>query len=65
MENIDIFYGHLEYFTGIRDILRPYDTFCVDLEIFFQFWYHVQRKIWQHWWGTERRQPSLSLSFKT
>jgi hypothetical protein len=27
LENVDIFYGHLEYFTDIRDILRPFGTF--------------------------------------
>jgi hypothetical protein len=27
LENVDIFYGHLEYFTGTWDILRPFGTF--------------------------------------
>jgi hypothetical protein len=40
-ENVDIFYGHLEYFTDNGEILRPYGTFCVDLV------HHVPRKIWQ------------------
>jgi hypothetical protein len=34
LENVDIFYGHLEYFTAIW-------------ETFFQSWYHAPRKIWQ------------------
>jgi hypothetical protein len=27
LDNADIFYGHLEYFTDIWDILWPFDTF--------------------------------------
>jgi hypothetical protein len=45
--NIDIFYGHLEYFMDIWDILWPFGTFCVHLVHFFQFWCHAPRKIWQ------------------
>jgi hypothetical protein len=29
--NIDQFYGHLEYFMEIWDILRPFGTFCIHL----------------------------------
>jgi hypothetical protein len=35
LENVDIFYGHLEYFPGIWDILCQFGTFCVDLAHFF------------------------------
>jgi hypothetical protein len=42
LENVDIVYGHLEYFMDIWDI----GTFCVHLVHFFQFWYHPA-KIWQ------------------
>jgi hypothetical protein len=39
MDNVEIFYGHLEYFTVIRDILRPLGTFYGNLvEHFFRFW---------------------------
>jgi hypothetical protein len=44
MENIDIFYGHLKYFTDIRNILWPFGTFCVCLVHFFWFWCHVPQK---------------------
>jgi hypothetical protein len=47
LENVDIFYGHLEYFMEIWDILWPFGTFCIHLVHFFPFWYHVPRKIWQ------------------
>jgi hypothetical protein len=47
LENAYIFYGHLEYFMEIWDILRPSGTFCAHLVHFFRFWYHVPRKIWQ------------------
>jgi hypothetical protein len=36
-ENVDIFYGHLGYFTDIWDILWPFDTFCVPLVHFVRF----------------------------
>jgi hypothetical protein len=31
LENVDIFYTYLEYFTDIGDILQPFDTVCVHL----------------------------------
>jgi hypothetical protein len=49
MENVDIFYSHLEYFMHISDILWTFGTFCVLLVPFFRFWYHEPRKIWQPW----------------
>jgi hypothetical protein len=47
VENVYIFYGHLEYFMEIWDILRQFCTFCIHLVHFFRVWYHVPRKIWQ------------------
>jgi hypothetical protein len=44
LANVDILYGHLEYFTNIWDTLWPLGTFCVHLVIFFRFGYHVPRK---------------------
>jgi hypothetical protein len=35
LQNVDVLYGHLEYFTGIWDILRPFYPFCVHLVHFF------------------------------
>jgi hypothetical protein len=29
LENIDIFYGHLEYFMDIWDMLLPFGTVCL------------------------------------
>jgi hypothetical protein len=48
-ENVDIFYGRLEYFTVIGDIVGPFATFCDNLVHVFRFWYIVSRKIWQPW----------------
>jgi hypothetical protein len=34
LENVEIFYGHLEYFVDIWEILWTFGTFCVD-SVFF------------------------------
>jgi hypothetical protein len=47
MENVGIFYGHLEYLIEIRDILWPFAAFCVDLVHFSGFWYRAPGIIWQ------------------
>jgi hypothetical protein len=47
LENVNIFYGNLEYFIDIWDILRPFGIFCVHLVHLFRFWYHVPGRIWQ------------------
>jgi hypothetical protein len=44
LENIDIFYGHLEYFTDIWDIVRPFGTLYVDLVHFSGFGFMYQEK---------------------
>jgi hypothetical protein len=49
MENLDIFYDHLVYFTAIENILWPFVIFCGHLVYFSPFWYFVSRKIWQPW----------------
>jgi hypothetical protein len=36
-ENVNIFWGHLEYYTDIWDILCPFGTFCVHLLNFSGF----------------------------
>jgi hypothetical protein len=53
-----IFYGHLEYFTDIGDIVWLFGTFCVYLVHFFRFWFHVPRKIWQPCY---KRQTSMTV----
>jgi hypothetical protein len=35
LENVDIFYGQLEYFTDIWDVSGSLGTFCVHLVHFF------------------------------
>jgi hypothetical protein len=37
-ENVEIFYGHLEYFTAIWNILRPFGIFYGHLEYFTAIW---------------------------
>jgi hypothetical protein len=44
LENVDIFYGHLEYFMNIWDILQPFGTFCVNLVHFSGFGIMHQEK---------------------
>jgi hypothetical protein len=47
MEDVDIFYVHLVYFTVILYVLWPYGIFSGYLAHFFPHWYVVARKIWQ------------------
>jgi hypothetical protein len=47
-ENVDIFFGYLEYFKDICDIYDHLVRFVFLWYNFFLFWYHVPRKIWQH-----------------
>jgi hypothetical protein len=47
MEDVDIFYVHLVYFTVILYVLWPYGIFSGYFAHFFPFWYVVERKIWQ------------------
>jgi hypothetical protein len=49
MENIGIFYDHLDYFRAIGNILGPSGIFCANLVYFSPFWYFGPRKIWQPW----------------
>jgi hypothetical protein len=44
LENVNIFYVHLEYFM---DIFRPFGTFCIYLVHLFRLWYQIPLKIWQ------------------
>jgi hypothetical protein len=44
LENVAIFYGHLEYFKDIEDILGPFGTFCVHLIHFSDFGILFQEK---------------------
>jgi hypothetical protein len=52
VENLDIFYVHLIYFTAIGNILWPFGIFYGYLVYFPPppCWYVVLRKIWQPWW---------------
>jgi hypothetical protein len=37
MENVEVFYGHLEYFTAIRYNLGPFGIVCGNLVNFSRF----------------------------
>jgi hypothetical protein len=50
MENIVIFYDHLEYFTAIW-YKWPFGIVCGHLVYFLRFGMFVTRKIWQPWSG--------------
>jgi hypothetical protein len=54
IEDVDIFGGHLVYFTGIGNILSTFG-------IFSPFWYAVQRKIWQPLSGTYMQIDQIGL----
>jgi hypothetical protein len=47
LEDVDIFYVYLIYFTAICHILWPFGIFSGNLVYFVPFWY--ARKIWQPW----------------
>jgi hypothetical protein len=49
MENVGIFYDHLQYFTAIWYILLPIGTVCGNLVYFSRFGMFGRRKIWQPW----------------
>jgi hypothetical protein len=54
LENVDTFYGHLEYFKDIWEILLPFGTFCVDLAHFSGFGITYQQKSGNpaaHYWN--------------
>jgi hypothetical protein len=44
VKDVDIFNGHLVYFTAIWYILWPFDKFYAYLVYFVQCWYLVPRK---------------------
>jgi hypothetical protein len=50
MENVGIFYDHLEYFTAIWYNLWPFGiVYCHVLVYFSKFGMFGPRKIWQPW----------------
>jgi ABC-type spermidine/putrescine transport system permease subunit II len=44
MDNVYLFYDHLEYFMAIWYNLRPFGIVCGHLVIFFPFWYVLNKK---------------------
>jgi hypothetical protein len=44
IENVVIFYDHLEYFTAIWYHLQPFGIVCGHLVYFFPFWYVWTKK---------------------
>jgi hypothetical protein len=49
MENLGIFYDHLDYFKAIGNFLWAFGIFCGNLVYFSPFWNFGPRKIWQPW----------------
>jgi hypothetical protein len=49
MENVGIFYDHLEYFTAIWCRLFKFGIVCGHLLYFSRFGMFGPRKIWQPW----------------
>jgi hypothetical protein len=47
MENVVIFYDHLEYFTAVWNKLWPFGTVCGHLVYFLRFGIFGTIKIWQ------------------
>jgi hypothetical protein len=47
MEDVGIFYGHLDYFMAMSYVLWPFGMVCSFLVYFSPFWYVVPRNIWQ------------------
>jgi hypothetical protein len=74
IQNVGIFYGHLEYFIAICMvylmaiwyILRPLGVFAViwyTLRLLLHislFWYVVSRNIWQSWCPSTRKIAQLT-----
>jgi hypothetical protein len=52
LENVDKFYGHLEYFTyrHLGYFMTIWQILC-SFGTFFLVWYNVRRKIWQPWFS--------------
>jgi hypothetical protein len=53
MENVVLFYYHLEYFTAIWYNLLPFGIVCGHLVYFLRFGMFGPRKIWQPWFEFE------------
>jgi hypothetical protein len=49
IENVGIFYAHLEYLIAIRHFNGRLLEFAAIWYVFFTFWYFASRKIWQPW----------------
>jgi hypothetical protein len=44
LENVDIFYGHLEYFTNFGEYFLTTWYILCSVDTFFRFGYHVPKK---------------------
>jgi hypothetical protein len=53
MENVSIFYDHLEYFTAIWYNLWPFGIVCGHLVYFSSFGMFRPIKFWQPWLEVE------------
>jgi hypothetical protein len=61
--DIDIFYGHLVYFTAIWYTLWTFGIFCGNFVYFTPFWYVVPRKIWQPCFRLPLQSAERPISF--
>jgi hypothetical protein len=57
LQNFDIFYGHLEYFKDIWDILLTFGTLCVHFIHFSGFGMLYQDKSGNPGWGQFWQNP--------
>jgi hypothetical protein len=55
MENVVIFYDHLEYFTPIWYNFWPFGLVCGHLVYFLHFGMFGPRKIWRPWIKPRKR----------
>jgi hypothetical protein len=58
MENVGLFYGHLEYSAAIWYILCPLSKFVVIWYIVSPVWYILTIKIWQPWRGPSKQREA-------
>jgi hypothetical protein len=58
MENVDIFYDLLEYFSAIWYYLWPFGIIWGYLVYFSRFGMFGPRRIWQPWPGNEEPFPT-------
>jgi hypothetical protein len=64
MEGVGIFYAIWSILRTFWYILGHFSIFCDNLLYFQQFWYVLERKIWQPWWQRRRANKPRSKPLK-